>query len=70
MARSGDTLQIPNGDPISVYGARKSVALFDRCRDAVDVAAAIPLFEHPEFVALVDDFQLAIERPPAPDKPT
>lgn len=44
-------------------GARKSVALFDRCSAAVAAADATPLLLHPQFPSLVELFKLAIDRP-------
>jgi hypothetical protein len=44
-------------------GARKSVALFDRCRDVIAVGSATPLLRHPEFAGLVGMFNLGIDRP-------
>jgi RES domain-containing protein len=44
-------------------GARKSVALFDRCHAAVAVGSATPLLHHAEFAGLVEMFELAIDRP-------
>ncbi len=43
-------------------GARKSVALFDRCAAAVAAGPATPLLEHREFAGLVELFDLAIAR--------
>jgi hypothetical protein len=43
-------------------GARKSVALFDRCAAAVAAGTATPLLEHREFASLVELFDLAIDR--------
>jgi RES domain len=42
-------------------GARKSVALFDRCSAAVAVGGATPLVEHREFASIVELFDLAID---------
>jgi hypothetical protein len=44
-------------------GARKSVALFDRCSAAVAAGDATPLLEHREFASVVAMFDLAIDRP-------
>jgi len=44
-------------------GARKSVALFDRCRDVIAVDSATPLLRHPDFASVVDLFDLAIDLP-------
>jgi hypothetical protein len=44
-------------------GARKSVAIFDRARSAVEVGSATRLLEHGEFADLVTFFQLAIDKP-------
>jgi hypothetical protein len=43
-------------------GARKSVALFDRCSAAVAAGDATPLLEHREFASVVTMFDLAIDR--------
>jgi hypothetical protein len=44
-------------------GARKSVALFDRCSAAVAAGDATPLLAHWEFASVVAMFDLAIDRP-------
>jgi hypothetical protein len=44
-------------------GARKSVALFDRCSAAVAAGDATPLLAHREFASVVAMFDLAIDRP-------
>jgi hypothetical protein len=43
-------------------GARKSVALFDRCHAAVTVASVTPLLEHPDFAGVVELFDLGVDR--------
>jgi hypothetical protein len=43
-------------------GARKSVALFDRCGAAVAAGSATPLLEHRDFAGVVEMFDLAIDR--------
>jgi hypothetical protein len=43
-------------------GARKSVALFDRCEAAVAAGVSTPLLEHRAFASVVDLFNLAIDR--------
>ena len=43
-------------------GARKSVALFDRCSAAVASGDVTPLLEHREFSSVATMFDLAIER--------
>jgi hypothetical protein len=43
-------------------GARKSVALFDRCSAAVAAGDVTPLLEHREFASVAAMFDLAIER--------
>ena len=43
-------------------GARKSVALFDRCSAAVAVGDVTPLLEHREFDSVVEVFDLAIDQ--------
>jgi len=44
-------------------GARKSVALFDRCAPAIAVEREIPLLEHPRLPGLLDIFGVAIDPP-------
>ena len=44
-------------------GARRSVALFERCREAIDVDTVTPLLEHAGFAELALRFNLAIDRP-------
>ena len=44
-------------------GARKSVALFDRCAPEIAVEREIPLLEHPQLPAMLDSFAIAIDRP-------
>jgi hypothetical protein len=43
-------------------GARKSVALFDRCAAVVAAGAATPLLEHGEFAGIVELFDPGIDR--------
>ena len=43
-------------------GARKSVALFDRCAAAVATGPATALLEHRDFAGVVELFDLAIDR--------
>jgi hypothetical protein len=43
-------------------GARKSVALFDRCGAAVAAGSATPLLEHRDFAGVMEMFDLAIDR--------
>ncbi len=43
-------------------GARKSVALFNRCGAAVAVGRVTPLLEHPDFAGIVDLFDLGVDR--------
>ena len=43
-------------------GARKSVALFDRCSAAVAVGDVTPLLEHREFASVAELFDLAIDQ--------
>jgi len=43
-------------------GARKSVALFDRCGAAVAAGVAMPLLDHREFASVATMFDLAIDR--------
>ena len=44
-------------------GDRHSVALFDRARRVVKAGRVVPLLEHPDFGAVLDEFGIAVERP-------
>ena len=44
-------------------GARRSVALFERSSDSVEVGSSTPLLDHPDFARLLDLFGIAVERP-------
>lgn len=45
-------------------GESPSVAIFDRARPALAVRAVQPLVRLPEFAALLDEFDVGLERPP------
>src|SRR5665213_417033 len=44
-------------------GSRKSVVLFDRCAEVIRVGTVAPLLAHAQFPSIVEDLNLAIDRP-------
>jgi RES domain len=44
-------------------GSRRSVALFDRCADAIGIESITNLLTHPEFAEILDTYGLGIEPP-------
>jgi hypothetical protein len=44
-------------------GARRSVALFDRCGSLLSTGAVTPLVEHPDLADVLDRYNIGINRP-------